>query len=141
MFEKEASSILKSRGEIINSEEQITLSIAEEFLPRENVLNEVYNFFRPRYVYNGEVNNYFDILWPNDRSKRSRDLIVNLLKKNDVLPFEKNTVCAMICLRLRCNLFHGVKELWTLRVQSQLFIIADYYLEAMIDRMLNPEAQ
>ena len=106
------------------------------FAPSPECVTVTYSFFAKRYVENNKFNDVFDDLWPNNEfaGKHRNDVIGFLCSKAPSLQ-EQNIACGMICQRLRHNFIHGRKRPRELPDQSELFNVADYYLQELIEHL------
>jgi hypothetical protein len=79
-------------------------------------IQEPQNYWKNRYIKNGETNNRFDHLRFNHAPHRN--LVAEVL--NETNTNQVNVVHAMLLItyRLRNNLFHGVKDITTITHQS-----------------------
>ncbi len=104
------------------------------YSPSDECVRMTFSFFHNRYVENGMINDCFDDLWPSARKSHRKEVIRYLCSKAPSLQ-EQNIACGMICQRLRHNFIHGRKRPRELPEQSELFNVADNYLQELIEHM------
>lgn len=96
-----------------------------------NDFDEAFRYFKGRYIQNGNTNQVFDSLFfrRNDR----KEFVENVLMEDD--PKVEDVVLALLIIiyRLRNNLFHGVKELYTLGKQTDNFTNANLVLRRILE--------
>lgn len=85
----------------------------------ENILMEVFNYFKNRYVLNGEATPHF-ITFEFNKDEIKAEVFECLSSAN---PSNKDKLKALLCIafRLRNNLFHGEKPVEKLYEQNENF--------------------
>jgi hypothetical protein len=114
----------------------VVLKAIDCYCPAEEVVNQVFNVFHNRFISGELANEKFTFLWPEKREKKRRNKVIKILSDNDMSLEKRNYACGLICLRLRNNLFHGVKDIATLDKQKRLLNCAEIYLESMTDTIM-----
>lgn len=90
-----------------------------------------YNYFRQRYVdANGATNDRFQSLHfrPNDKEVFVAQTLINEASS----PYDKVVAITIIIYRLRNNLFHGIKPIYTLDQQCENFENANGFLKELL---------
>ena len=112
---------------------ELIVSLPPLFCPTEERIQKTYGYFVGRY-YDGEsITDAFKSLWPSERKKKRAE-VIKILSEADPSLENKDLTCKLIILRLRNNLFHGVKDLRALHEQSDLFMVANRYLGDIIEK-------
>ena len=93
-------------------------------------IDEVFSFFKNRYVSGSETNDNFESLFPTDKTRKKDVADFMLMKGTSGLTAV--TVSMLIVYRLRCNLFHGIKTIEMWEKQKELFKNANRLLLAIL---------
>jgi len=98
----------------------------------DNELEEIFNYFKNRYIDNGETKDRFDNLnfRPNDRGEFVRDVLL----ENDQEVENKALAITIIIYRFRNNLFHGLKDFRVIDEQKDNFDNANRFLKIVINK-------
>lgn len=98
----------------------------------ENVLNEVLDYFKNRYIKGDQVTERFSHLYlrENDRP----ELVQSVLREeiNDLM--NKLVVAIIITSRYRNNLFHGIKDFKLIKKQESNFQTANRLLQSILNQ-------
>ncbi len=107
-------------------------NIYQEIEIGENEINEILEYFKSRYVKNGETNHRFNHLnfRTNDRMEFVRDVLSGNI--NDIK--NKALAITIIVYRFRNNLFHGIKDFRIIDQQNDNFHNANQFLQIMINK-------
>lgn len=97
----------------------------------ENVLNSVFEFFKTRYISDGQPNSQYATFEFN--SNLIKNEVVECLSGSKQSNEEKLKALLSIAFRLRNNLFHGVKVVHKLYEQNENFRQINLLLMALID--------
>ncbi|MCX5774201.1 MAG: hypothetical protein NTX05_06290 [Fusobacteria bacterium] len=101
-----------------------------KFSDKINTLNkEIFNYFKNRYVENGEMNGVFDSFEFKVENIKSETKVI-LLDDNSQ---EKELALLYIAFRLRKNLVHGEKNVETLYNKNESFKQINIFLINLID--------
>lgn len=95
-------------------------------------IDEVFSFFKNRYVSGSETNENFESLFPANKTRKKEVADFLLMKESSALSYV--TVSMLIVYRVRCNLFHGVKTIEMWEEQKELFKNANQLLLAILYR-------
>ena len=117
----------------VGSEVEIMKCLIKTFNPNPIIIDSTFSYFCDRYVDEDNTNYLFHDLWPEKREHIIRETVANILCGKDSSYEARNYACGMICLRIRNNLFHGVKNVETLNEQIPLFQHACNYLTNTIE--------
>ncbi len=93
-------------------------------------------YFQNRYITNGVTNTTFDSLKSSNegtRERQARELAESVLKNKTTDVKDKVLALFYIVYRLRNNLFHGVKNVATLKSQIDNFNVANETLATVLD--------
>lgn len=98
----------------------------------DNELEEIFNYFKNRYIDNGETNHRFDNLnfRPNDRREFVRDVLLENVQEAR----NKALAVTIIIYRFRNNLFHGLKDFRVIDEQNDNFDNANQFLKIVINK-------
>lgn len=95
------------------------------------VLNSVFDYFKNRYVSNGQPAEHFKTF--EFKSKRIKDDVFDCLTKDSPSSEQKVKTLLCIAFRLRNNLFHGQKQVDKLYEQNENFRQINLLLINLID--------
>lgn len=95
-------------------------------------IDEVFSFFKNRYVSGSETNENFESLFPPHKTRKEE--VANFLLMKGTSKLTTVAVSILIVYRVRCNLFHGIKttEMW--EKQQELFKNANRLLLSILQR-------
>lgn len=99
-------------------------------------LGETIQFFKTRYVSSdGTTNAKFDSL--KFRNNAEKEEVKKVLFGNENTESEQLKACFSIIYRLRCHLFHGVKNIIDLNDQNELFKKVNSFLFSCLQLSTN----
>ena len=119
------------------SQESLGLVKIEKFIFDENItiddsiLQPCFDYFRSRYIENGETNSKFEKL--NISNNKFKDIFKNILVNNNALEKEKILGISIIAYRIRNNSFHGTKGLSEISNQKDTFEYLNKFLMGFLD--------
>jgi len=93
-----------------------------------------FNFFLDRYITDGITNEYFKKLNFRKSEDKFKIRVKSILEENNSTLKDKLLACTFIILRLRNNLFHGIKEMTGIVDQDKTFYFANQILKKIIDK-------
>lgn len=105
------------------SEKEFNIKDYEHFL----------NYFKNRYVSSGTTNRAFSAL--NFRSNDKVEIVEEVLKGNDITGKGIIKALLLMVLRLRNNLFHGMKETCELKFQEGNFNVANQIIAKYLETL------
>jgi hypothetical protein len=110
--------VCEQRASLDKFEKIVNKLMIKGYLHCEDYKDHV-NYFKSRYITNMGTNSIFDELYINN--KNSKELVINVLLDKDTNI--KSVVMALLIIiyRLRNNLFHGIKSLYTINNQVDNF--------------------
>ena len=121
----------------LNPKSLINLSDISFQTSKDGELDDLFNFFKKRYLSDNGVktNRYFDdlILDKKNGSPNNYDLCRDILLKSDPTKQEKLKIIFLIVHRFRNNLFHGRKYPETLNIYEKPFMKINTFLIHFID--------
>ena len=104
---------------LFNNRFSITEAIRKDVKVSSASLDAAFDYFKKRYIENGQTNSKFDALSFRRNDKKSN--VVNILCGVPDVILNRSTAVQIIIYRLRNNLFHGLKRLRPYQVTRQHF--------------------
>lgn len=101
-----------------------------------NLLNEIFQYFKNRYIENGDANDIFNRFdfGREPASSTYKNFVKDRLLKEETTNQEKLQSLLYIAFRLRNNLFHGIKDVEKLYEQNENFKQINSLLMAIIEQ-------
>lgn len=109
-------------------------SIAEEIASgefSEEEIQQIFDFYKNRYVENGTVNDRFDNL--NFRPRDRREFVEEVILNHNHITKDSILALLIIVYRLRNNLFHGLKSFNLLHNQAENLNYASTFLSLVME--------
>jgi hypothetical protein len=99
-------------------------------------LDEYWTYFKERYMTSSAVlNTTFDQLAFSEQSKNDKNRLMVILTNRTPTDKERTIAILLIVARLRNNLFHGIKQVASLNLQSENLEMATKALGEMLRRV------
>jgi hypothetical protein len=118
--------------------ESLTKKLAEKInsIIDSNLLNEIFQYFKNRYIENGDANDIFNRFdfGREPASTTYKNFVKDRLLKEETTNQEKLQSLLYIAFRLRNNLFHGSKEVEKLYEQNENFKQINSLLMVIIEQ-------
>ena len=92
----------------------------------EEQVEDCFNFFKSHYTTETSINHKFESL--KFRATDGKDEVAKVLIGGSSSTYDKVSSIIVIIYRLRCNLFHGIKDVRKLNQQKNLFEHANMFL-------------
>ncbi len=112
------------------------LSIQQHERISNDLLNNVFDYFKNRYIKNGSITDFFyrfKFARNGDENNETKRKVKECLLKAEPCKKEKLEAILLIAFRLRNNLFHGTKEVARLYEQNENFYQINHLLTALIE--------
>lgn len=116
---------------LFNNRFSITEAIRKDVKVSSASLDAAFDYFKKRYIENGQTNSKFDALSFRRNDKKSN--VVNILCGVPDVILNRSTAVQIIIYRLRNNLFHGLKEVETLSSNKATFLIVNEFLLSCLE--------
>lgn len=116
---------------LFNNRFSITEAIRKDVKVSSASLDVAFDYFKKRYIENGQTNSKFDALSFRRNDKKSN--VVNILCDVPDVILNRSTAVQIIIYRLRNNLFHGLKEVETLSSNKATFLIVNEFLLSCLE--------
>ena len=116
---------------LFNNRFSITEAIRKDVKVSSASLDVAFDYFKKRYIENGQTNSKFDALSFRRNDKKSN--VVNILCGVSDVILNRRTAVQIIIYRLRNNLFHGLKEVETLSSNKATFLIVNEFLLSCLE--------
>lgn len=132
-------SLFENKGLNTNASADKVLALTHKWKSTGHLRTEPFNkslsYFKSRYFQDGQLNSHFKKL--SLRRNDNKELVESVLKSQNKDDADNVAVLLIIVLRLRNNLFHGLK--WATKIRGQLdnFTNANEALMAAVDLLRN----
>lgn len=111
----------------------ITIEINKKKFDDLNIMCE-YQFFLNRYTTNNATNEFFEKLKFRKAENKFKLIAKSILENEKCTKKEKIIACSYIILRLRNNLFHGIKDMAGIEEHDNTFYFANQILKKVIGK-------